>query len=312
MAVIERVPPLRWTARALARAGLDGKGLVIAVPVIWLVVFFLIPFLVVAKISLSESAIAQPPYLPLVEWTEDQQAVITLNFGNFSYLFDDPLYLKAYLSSLKIAFISAVLALLVGYPIAYYIARSPDPRRSILLTLVILPFWTSFLLRVYAWQGFLRSNGIINNFLLWTGIIDQPLVMLQTPFAVYLGIVYTYLPFMILPLYANLVKLDESLLEASADLGGRPMTTFFNVTLPLSMPGVIAGFMLVFVPAIGEFVIPELLGGPNTLMIGRVLWNEFFSNRDWPVASAVAIAMLVALVIPIMILRSAQAREEQG
>ena len=210
-------------------------------PLLWLLVFFLIPFLVVAKISLSEAAIAQPPYLPLVEWTDDQQAMITLNFGNFAYLFDDPLYLNAYLSSLKIAFISAVLALLVGYPIAYYIARSPDPRRSILLTLVILPFWTSFLLRVYAWQGFLRSNGIINNFLLWTGIIDQPLVMLQTNFAVYLGIVYTYLPFMILPLYANLVKLDESLLEASADLGGRPMATFFHVTLPLSMPGVIAG-----------------------------------------------------------------------
>ena len=310
--LIERVPPLRWTARALAWAGLDGRGLVIAVPVLWLVVFFLIPFLVVAKISLSQSAIAQPPYLPLTEWTDDGQAVITLNFGNFSYLFEDPLYLNAYLSSLKIAFVSAVLALLVGYPIAYYIARSPDPRRSILLTLVILPFWTSFLLRVYAWQGFLRSNGVINNFLLWTGIIEQPLVMLQTPFAVYLGIVYTYLPFMILPLYANLVKLDESLLEASADLGGRPITTFFHVTLPLSMPGVIAGFMLVFVPAIGEFVIPELLGGPDTLMIGRVLWNEFFSNRDWPVASAVAIAMLVALVIPIMILRTAQQRAEES
>ena len=217
---------------------------------------------------------------------------MTLNFGNFAYLFDDPLYLNAYLSSLKIAFISAVITLFIGYPIAYYIARSPQARRALLLTLVILPFWTSFLLRVYAWQGFLRSNGVINNFLLWAGIIDQPLVMLQTNFAVYLGIVYTYLPFMILPLYANLVKLDESLLEASADLGGRPLSTFFHVTLPLSMPGVIAGFMLVFVPAIGEFVIPELLGGPDTLMIGRVLWNEFFSNRDWPVASAVAIAML--------------------
>ena len=178
--------------------------------------------------------------------------------------------------------------------------------------LVILPFWTSFLLRVYAWLGFLRSNGVINNFLLWTGIIDQPLVMLQTDFAVYLGIVYTYLPFMILPLYANLVKLDESLLEASADLGGAAVATFFHVTLPLSMPGVIAGFMLVFIPAIGEFVIPELLGGPDTLMIGRVLWNEFFSNRDWPMASAVAIAMLVVLVIPIMILRGAQARAEES
>ena len=191
-------------------------------PFLWLLVFFLIPFLVVAKISLSEPAIAMPPYVPLVEWDE-LRAILTLNFGNFAFLFDDPLYLNAYLSSLKIAFVSAVLALVVGYPMAYYIARSPEPWRSLLLMLVILPFWTSFLLRVYAWQGFLRSNGVINNFLLWTGIIDQPLVMLQTDFAVYLGIVYTYLPFMILPLYANLVKLDESLLEASSDLGGRPL-----------------------------------------------------------------------------------------
>ena len=311
MRTIERVPPLRWTASALRRLGLDGRGLVVGVPLIWLLVFFLIPFLVVAKISLSTAAIAMPPYVPLFEW-DGEQLLITLNLGNFAYLLDDPLYINAYLSSLKIAFVSAVISLFVGYPIAYYIARSPEPRRSILLTLVILPFWTSFLLRVYAWQGFLRSNGVINNFLIWTGIIDAPLVMLQTNFAVYLGIVYTYLPFMILPLYANLVKLDESLLEASADLGGRPLATFFHVTLPLSMPGVIAGFMLVFVPAIGEFVIPELLGGPDTLMIGRVLWNEFFSNRDWPVASAVAIAMLLALVVPIMILRSAQTRTEES
>ncbi len=309
--LIERVPPLRWTAALLGALGLRGRSLVIAVPLLWLLVFFLIPFLVVAKISLSEAAIARPPYTPLVEWS-DLTAVLTLNFNNFAYLFQDPLYLNAYVSSLKIAFISAVITLFVGYPIAYYIARSPESRRALLLTLVILPFWTSFLLRVYAWQGFLRSNGVINNFLIWAGIIDTPLVMLQTNFAVYLGIVYTYLPFMILPLYANLVKLDESLLEASADLGGRPLATFFNVTLPLSMPGIIAGFMLVFVPAIGEFVIPELLGGPDTLMIGRVLWNEFFSNRDWPVASAVAVAMLVVLVVPIMLLRGAQAKTEGG
>ncbi|HRO11061.1 ABC transporter permease subunit [Amaricoccus sp.] len=309
--LIERLPPLRWTAALLRRLGLRGRSVVIAVPFLWLLVFFLVPFLVVAKISLSEAAIARPPFTPLLEW-DGLRAIVTLNFGNFAFLFDDPLYLNAYVSSLRIAFVSAVITLFVGYPIAYYIARSPEGRRSILLTLVILPFWTSFLLRVYAWQGFLRSNGVINNFLLWAGIIDQPLVMLQTNFAVYLGIVYTYLPFMILPLYANLVKLDESLLEASADLGGRPAATFFHVTLPLSMPGVIAGFMLVFVPAIGEFVIPELLGGPNTLMIGRVLWNEFFSNRDWPVASAVAIAMLVILVVPIMILRNAQAKTEES
>lgn len=307
--VIERIPPLRWTAALLRRLGLGGRGIVVAVPMLWLLVFFLIPFLVVAKLSVSEPAIAMPPYLPIWEWIESQ-LVVTLSFGNYAYLFDDPLYITAYFFSIRLAFISAVIALLIGYPIAYYIARQPEGPRSILLMLVILPFWTSFLLRVYAWQGFLRSNGVINNFLIWTGIIDQPLVLLQTNFAVYLGVVYTYLPFMILPLYANLVKLDEALLEASADLGARPLTTFLHVTLPLSMPGIIAGFMLVFVPAIGEFVIPELLGGPDTLMIGRVLWNEFFSNRDWPTASAVAIAMLVALVVPIMILRSAQQRTE--
>jgi putrescine transport system permease protein len=310
-ALIERVPPLRWTAAALRRIGLDGRALVIAVPFLWLLVFFLIPFLVVAKISLSEAAIAMPPYLPLIEW-DGLRAAVSLNFENFAYLWQDALYVNAYLFSIRVAFISALLALLVGYPMAYYIARSPEPRRTLLLTLVILPFWTSFLLRVYAWQGFLRSNGVINNFLIWAGVIDQPLVLLQTNLAVYIGIVYTYLPFMILPLYANLVKLDESLLEASADLGGRPLATFFHVTLPLSMPGIIAGFMLVFIPAIGEFVIPELLGGPNTLMIGKVLWSEFFSNRDWPVASAVAIVMLVVLVIPIMLLRQAQARAEEN
>lgn len=309
-ALIERVAPLRWTAGLLRRIGLDGPGLVIAVPVVWLLVFFLIPFLVVAKISLSEAAIARPPYLPIWEW-DGLRLVVNLNFGNFAYLWQDPLYLRAYFFSIRVAFVSAVLALLIGYPMAYYIARSPEPRRTFLLMMVVLPFWTSFLLRVYAWQGFLRSNGVINNFLIWIGAIDTPIVMLQTNFAVYLGIVYTYLPFMILPLYATLVKLEESLLEASADLGARPVATFFHVTLPLSMPGIIAGFMLVFIPAIGEFVIPELLGGPDTLMIGRVLWNEFFSNRDWPVASAVAIAMLAAVVVPILILKGVQARVEE-
>ena len=214
--------------------------------------------------------------------------------------------MNAYLNSIKIALISTIIALLIGYPIAYYIARSSESRRNMLLMLIILPFWTSFLLRVYAWIGFLKSNGVVNNFLLRTGLISEPLVMLQTDFAVYIGIVYNYLPFMILPLYANLVKLDSTLLEASSDLGARPIVTFFTVTLPLSFPGIIAGSMLVLIPTIGEFVIPSLLGGPDTLMIGRVLWDEFFSNRDWPVASAVAIAMLVVLVIPIMILRKAR------
>lgn len=305
--LIERMAPLRWTADLLRRVGLHGRGLVIAVPVLWLLIFFLVPFLVVAKISVSEAMIARPPYAPLFEW-DGWRLNIILNVENFRYLWTDSLYINAYIFSIQVAFISAVIALLIGYPMAYFIARSPEPRRTFLLMMVILPFWTSFLLRVYAWQGFLRSNGVINNTLISLGIIDTPIQMLQTNFAVYLGIVYTYLPFMILPLYANLVKLEESLLEASADLGARPMATFFYVTLPLSLPGIIGGFMLVFIPAIGEFVIPELLGGPDTLMIGRVLWNEFFSNRDWPVASAVAIAMLVAVVVPIMILRSIQAR----
>ena len=285
--------------------GLTGRALVIAVPLIWLLLFFLLPFLVVGKISFSEAAIARPPYLPLTEWDEGR-LITTANFGNYGYLINDALYAKAYLSSLKTAAIATIFALLIGYPIAYYIARTPEPRRTILLMLVILPFWTSFLLRVYAWLGLLRQDGIVNNALIWLGIIDTPLVMLQTNFAVYLGIVYTYLPFMILPLYANLVKLDDALLEASADLGARPSGTFFRITLPLSMPGVIAGCMLVFIPAIGEFVIPALLGGPDTLMIGQVLWNEFFSNRDWPVASAVAIVMLVLVVLPIMWLRRVQ------
>lgn len=299
----------RWTAAPLTRIGVTGRGLVIMVPLLWLLVFFLVPFVVVAKISLSEPLIAQPPYSPLTTW-DGLRLTLNLNFENYAFLLDDPLYLNAYMFSIRTAFVSAALALLIGYPMAWFIARSPEPRRTFLLTLVILPFWTSFLLRVYAWQGFLRGNGVINNFLMSTGIIDTPLVMLQTNFAVYLGIVYTYLPFMILPLYANLVKLDDSLLEASADLGARPVATFFHVILPLSMSGVIAGFMLVFVPAIGEFVIPELLGGPNTLMIGKVLWNEFFSNRDWPVASSVAIVMLIVVVVPFMLLRNAQAKAE--
>lgn len=295
----------------LGRMGLRGRILVIAIPTVWLLVFFLIPFLVVAKISFSEAAIARPPYLPIVEWV-DGFLRVNLNFGNYLFLLEDPLYVAAYLGSVKIAGVATIIALLIGYPMAYLIARSAPDRRNLLLMLVVLPFWTSFLLRVYAWIGFLKGNGVINNLLLSVGIIDEPLVMLHTDFAVYVGIVYTYLPFMILPLYANLVKLDEAYLEASADLGARPVITFFTVTVPLSLSlsGIIAGCMLVFIPAVGEFVIPALLGGPDTLMIGQVLWNEFFSNRDWPVASSVAIVMLFVLVIPIMLLRWAQAAGE--
>ena len=301
-------PRRPWTflKRWLGAIGLSGRALVIGAPALWLTVFFLIPLLIVLQVSLSQSAIAIPPYLPLITTDAKGTVQATLHLSNFLRLFQDNLYILAYLNSLKIAFISTVFALLIGYPIAYFIARSSDRWRNVFLMLIILPFWSSFLLRVYAWIGFLKNEGVINNFLEWVGVIHAPIPMIQTDFAVYVGIVYTYLPFMILPLYTNLVKLDESLLEASADLGARPFRTFMSITLPLSMPGIVAGSMLVFIPAIGEYVIPSLLGGPGTLMIGRVLFDEFFSNRDWPMASALAFAMLLVVVVPIMALQSAQ------
>ena len=307
---LTRSAPWRGTARVFGWLGIGGRTLVIAIPMLWFLVFFLVPFFVLGRISLAEAIIARPPYTPLWERAPDGSIEFFATLENYRWLMADRLYTNAYLSSIRIAVVSTVFALLIGYPMAYFIARSPEPRRSILLLLVILPFWTSFLLRVYAWMGFLRREGVINNFLIWTGVIDSPLTMLQTDFAVYIGIVYTYLPFMILPLYANLTKLDDAHLEAAADLGASPMVTFFTVTVPLSMPGIIAGSMLVFIPAIGEYVIPALLGGPDTLMIGRVLWDEFFSSRDWPVASAVAIVMLVLVVAPIMWLQSVQNRRE--
>ena len=304
----EAPPPRRrraWTGveRALAAVGLSGRALVIAAPAVWLTVFFLIPLAVVFGISLTIKQFGRPPYTPLLT-NEEGTVQLTLHLNNYIRLFTDSLYVAAYLSSIKIALISTIITLFIGYPMAYAIARAPDQWRNIFLMLVILPFWTSFLLRVYALTGFMRGNGVINNFLGLFGI--EPLVMMQTDFAVYVGIVYTYLPFMILPLYTNLVKLDGALLEASADLGARPARTFLTITLPLSMPGIIAGSMLVFIPAIGEFVIPSLLGGPSTLMIGRVLWDEFFANTNWPRASAVAVAMLVVVVVPIMLLQRAQ------
>ena len=294
-----------WTMveRSLAAIGISGKMLVIAAPAIWLTVFFLVPLAVVFGISLTVKQFGRPPYSPLLT-TEDGTVQLTLHLSNYVKLFTDSLYIAAYLSSIKIALISTIITLLIGYPMAYAIARAPDRWRNIFLMLVILPFWTSFLLRVYALTGFMRANGVINQVLGLFGI--PPLVMMQTDFAVYVGIVYTYLPFMILPLYTNLVKLDGALLESSADLGARPLRTFLTITLPLSMPGIIAGSMLVFIPAIGEFVIPSLLGGPSTLMIGRVLWDEFFANTNWPRASAVAVAMLIVVVIPIMLLQRAQ------
>jgi putrescine transport system permease protein len=304
--------PWSGVTRRLSALGLSGRALVILAPALWLAIFFLIPLAIVLQISLSMKQFGQPPYSSLLTFGEDGTVQLTLHLSNFLFLLSDSLYINAYLNSIKVALISTVIALLIGYPMAYFIARAPERWRNILLMLIILPFWTSFLLRVYAWIGFMKGNGVINNTLIGLGIIDQPLVMMQTDFAVYVGIVYTYLPFMILPLYANLVKLDGSLLEASADLGARPFRTFLSITLPLSMPGVVAGSLLVFIPAIGEFVIPALLGGPGTLMIGRVLWDEFFANRDWPVAAAVAFAMLLVVVVPIMFMQGAQNRVVEG
>ncbi|KQN73837.1 ABC transporter permease subunit [Devosia sp. BK] len=303
------IPPPRrlkpWNAveRGLAKVGISGRMLVLFAPALWLLIFFLVPLAVVFGISLATKQFGRPPYSALLS-TEDGTVQLTLHLSNYIRIFTDNLYVAAYLSSIRIAAISTVITLLVGYPMAYAIARADDRWRNILLMLVILPFFTSFLLRVYALTGFMRGNGVINQLLGLFGI--EPLVMMQTDFAVYVGIVYTYLPFMILPLYTTLVKLDVSLFEASADLGGRPMRTFLSITLPLSLPGIIAGSMLVFIPAIGEFVIPSLLGGPETLMIGRVLWDEFFTAANWPRAAAVAVAMLVVVVVPIMLMQRAQ------
>jgi len=297
--------------RAVARHLPSGRWAVIAIPFLWLLFFFAIPFLIVLKISFSRLAIAMPPYTPIVEYV-DKALHLRLNLGNYVALFMDAQYGLAYLSSIRIAAISTALCLLIGYPMAYFIARMRPATRNIALMAVVLPSWSSFLIRVYAWIGILDANGILNRFLLWTGLVDAPLRILYTPLAAYIGIVYCYLPFMILPLYANLVKLDNRLLEAAYDLGARPWQAFIRITVPLSRAGIVAGCMLVMIPAVGEFVIPEMLGGPDTLMIGRVLWGEFFNNRDWPAASAVAIVMLLLLLVPILIFNRAQQRTLEG
>nr|WP_290695980.1 ABC transporter permease subunit [Halomonas sp. UBA3074] len=285
-----------------------GRRVVIAFPLVWLTLFFLLPFALVLKISLSEAAIAIPPYGPLLEYA-DQTLHIFLNVGNYLFLLSDSLYIAAYWGSVKTAFIATVACLLIGYPMAYAMARAPARWQLLLLLLVMLPSWTSFLIRVYAWMGILSNSGLINNLLIGLGLIDSPLRMMNTQFAVTIGIVYAYLPFMVLPLYAHLTRMDNSLLEAAADLGSRKINTFIKVTLPLSMGGIVAGSMLVFIPAVGEFVIPELLGGPDTLMIGKVLWEEFFLNRDWPVASALAMVMLLLLLVPIVWFHRYQSKE---
>ncbi len=290
--------------------------ILIAIPYIWLLALFLIPFLIVLKISLSDIALARPPYAPQLDFTAGWHGIkdffAALDFENFAFLTSDDLYWKAYLSSLRIALVSTALTLLVGFPIAYGMAQAPDRWRPTLMMLVILPFWTSFLIRVYAWMGILSNEGLLNQTLMSLGLIDAPLQILNTNSAVYIGIVYTYLPFMILPIYAALERLDASLLEAAEDLGCSRSSAFWLITLPLSKNGVIAGCFLVFIPAIGEFVIPSLLGGSGTLMIGKVLFEEFFSNRDWPVASTVAVILLLILIIPIVLFQRNEQKQREA
>jgi len=277
------------------------RKIVLGVPFLWMIVFFLLPFCYVFQISLTEAIMARPPFSAMFEWAGDTSISIKLIFDNYLLLLDDDLYTIAYFNSLKIAFWATLSCLIIGYTMAYGIARATPRWRNILLLAVIMPFWTSFLLRVYAWMGLLANHGIINNFLMWTGIINEPLQMMYTNTAMYIVFVYSYLPFMILPLYANLEKLDTTLDEAAADLGAKPLTTFLTITLPLSIPGIIAGCMLTFIPAVGEFVVPTLVGGPGSLMIGRVLYTEFFANMDWPLAAAVATVLLILLVLPFML-----------
>ena len=294
-----------------------ARRILIGVPYAWLTALFLIPFLIVLKISLSDYAISIPPYTPTLEVSEGWAGIkafwSALDFDNFVFLSEDSLYIKAYWSSLKIAALATFLTLLIGFPFAYAIANVHPEWRPSLLMLIILPSWTSFLIRIYALIGIISNDGFLNQFLMWIGVISEPLVIMNTNFAVYIGIVYTYLPFMVLPIYATLEKLDGSLLEAAQDLGCTRISAFWSVTIHLAKPGVIAGSFLVFIPALGEFVIPSLLGGSRTLMIGKVLWEEFFSNRDWPLASAVAVILLLVLIIPIILFqRNEQKQREQN
>jgi len=293
-------------------SGNHRRWLIIAPPLVFLLVFFLIPFGFALAISFAQTAIRVPPYTDVLSIDHRHHLHLLLKLDNYRYLITDPVYVLSYLYSLKTAFFATLICLVIGYPMAYAIARTSRGTQAVLLLIIILPFWTSFLLRVYALEGVIREHGLLNQALLWLGLIRQPLKIMHTNTAVYIGIIYSYLPFMVLPLFATLEKLDRSLLEASADLGSPPWRAFLDVTLPLSMPGVIAGSMLVFIPAIGEFVIPTLLGGADNLMIGRVLWDEFFGNRDWPVASAVAVVFLVLMVGPIALYQHYQSKELEG
>jgi putrescine transport system permease protein len=301
-----------------SRTALAGFGvrLILWAPYLWLVVFFLIPFLIVIKISLSQTAIAQPPYVPVLDfaagWAGIKDFVAGLGLDNFASLLSDDIYALSYLKSLQVAAVSTAILFVIGYPIAYGMARAPRSLQSVLVMLVVLPFWTSFLIRVYAWINILQTDGLLNGALRALGLIDAPVAWLATDTAIYIGVVYSYLPFMVLPLYATLEKLDETLLEAAADLGAPRWQAFWRVTLPLSLPGIGAGALLCFIPITGEFVIPDLLGGSDSLMIGQTLWTEFFSNKDWPVASAIAVVLLLALVVPIAIYQNLQMKNIEG
>src|SRR5690554_14159 len=293
---------LSWRAWPIRR------WLTIMPPFLWLALFLLLPFLLVLKISFADLRFGIPPYTPLAE-LQEQTLTLALSLRGYALLFSDSLYIATYLNSVKMAAVTTLCCMLIGYPMAYYIARSEPSLRNLLLLGVILPFWTSLLLRVYAWVGILRNDGLLNNFLLWLGVIDVPLEIYRTDLAVYIGLVYAYLPFFVLPLYANLVKFDLRLLEAAYDLGARPWKAFLTITVPLSMPGVIAGAMLVFIPTVGEYVIPEMLGGANTLMMGRVMWTEFFSNADWPMAAAVTCVMVLMLLVPLVLFQYNQVKQ---
>jgi len=290
------------------RLRLKGSTAVVAGPFVWLLLFFFVPFLLVVKISFAELRLGIPPYTELAAF-KDGVVQISLNVAHYAFLFTDSLYFATYVNSVVVAAVTTLFCLLLGYPMAYYIARSNPNSRNLLMMAVMLPFWTSFLIRVYAWVGILKNNGLLNNFLITIGLIHTPIELYRTNTAVYIGMVYSYLPFLVMPLYAHLVKMDMTLLEAAYDLGAKPWKAFLQITLPLSRNGIIAGCLLVFIPAVGEYVIPELLGGANTLMIGRVMWNEFFNNADWPMASAVTCAMVLLLLVPMALFQHFQAKQ---
>jgi putrescine transport system permease protein len=289
---------------------------IVLVPYLWLGLFFLAPFAIVLKISLSQAALAQPPYLPVFDlaagWAGLKEFAAQLSADSFKLLASDPIYLLSYFKSLEVAAVSTAILILIGYPLAYGIARTARAWQPLLVMAIILPFWTSFLIRIYAWINILQRDGLLNEVLLRLHVIDAPVAWLSSDTAIYIGVVYSYLPFMVLPLYATLEKMDESLLEAAADLGCPRWKAFWLVTFPLSLPGLAAGALLCFIPIVGEFVIPDLLGGSETLMIGQTLWTEFFSNRDWPVASAIAIALLMLLLVPILFYERLQQRSLEG